>query len=72
MWPLTWALKEIDPVGIHRQTMNSIIMSRIAPKQNAFKFKSVPHKQEDGPPGQRGLACDPPSLKFVKNMPYNS
>jgi len=39
-------------------------MSGIAPKQNAFKLKIVPHKQksivkkfslqEDGPPGQRG------------------
>ena len=52
MRPLTWTLKEVD-------TINSIIMSGIAPKQNAFKFKIAPHKQkftvkmffwpEDGP-----------------------
>jgi len=41
-----------DKSGIHAQE----IMSGIAPKQNAFKFKIAPHKQkskkfwqEDGP-----------------------
>jgi len=46
MRPLTWVLKEVDPVGLHRQTINSIIMSRIAPKQNAFKLKIALHKQK--------------------------
>jgi hypothetical protein len=46
MRPLTWALKEVDPVGLHRQTINSIIMSGIVPKKNAFKFKIAPHKQK--------------------------
>ena len=48
------------------QTINSIIMSVIAPKQNAFKFRIAPHKQklivnffwQEDPPlpalGQRG------------------
>jgi len=48
--------------------MNSIIMSGIAPKQNAFKFKIAPHKQrpivkkknwqEDAPtPFANGALC---------------
>ena len=50
--------------GRPTQAVNSISMTGIAPKQNAFKFKIVPHKQksmakkknwqEDGPPGQLG------------------
>jgi len=45
------------------QAVNSIIMSGVALKQSAFKFKIVPHKQKpiinclgqkDGHPGQRG------------------
>jgi hypothetical protein len=39
MRPLTWTLKEVD-------TINFIIMSGIAPKQNAFKFKIEPHKHK--------------------------
>ena len=52
--------------GRPTQAENSIIMSGIAPKQNAFKFKIAPHKQksivkkiiwqEDVPPVQRGPA----------------
>ena len=54
--------------GRPTQVVNSIIIHGIAPKQNAFKFKFAPHKQnsivtkfcsqEDGPLpplGQRGL-----------------
>ena len=50
--------------GSPTQAVNSIIISGIAPKQNAFKFKIAPHKQksivakfcwqEDRPPGQQG------------------
>jgi hypothetical protein len=62
MRPLTWALKEVDSVGLHRQSG----IHGIAPKQNAFKFKIAPHKQKSivnfyfvfgrkmGLPGQRG------------------
>ena len=32
--------------GRPTQAVNSISMSGIAPKQNAFKFKIVPHKQK--------------------------
>jgi len=54
MRPLTWALKEIDPVVLHKAVRQM--------KLNAFKFKIAPHKQkskkdswqEDGPLGQRG------------------
>ena len=52
MRPLAWALNEADPIGLPAlicdtlpYTINSIIMSRIAPKQDAFKFKIAPHKQ---------------------------
>ena len=44
MRPLTWA-QEVDPVGLHRQS-TLIIISEIAPKQNAFKFKIAQHKQK--------------------------
>ena len=40
---LTWALKEVDPIGLHRQ---SIIMSGITPQQNPFKSKIAPHKEK--------------------------
>ena len=33
-------------LGRPAQTVNSIIMSGIAPKQNAFKFKITPHKHK--------------------------
>ena len=48
MRPLTWALKEVDPVGLHRQSdiHAQEIMSGIAPKQNAFKFKIALHKRK--------------------------
>jgi hypothetical protein len=48
MRPLTWALKEVDPVDLRRQSgiHAQEIMSGIAPKQNAFKFKIAPHKQK--------------------------
>ena len=42
MRPLTWALKEVNSVGL-AQAVNSIIMSGIAPKQ---KFKITPHKHK--------------------------
>ena len=38
MRPLTRALKEVDPVGLHRLS-TLIIMSGVAPKQNGFKLK---------------------------------
>jgi hypothetical protein len=69
MRPLTWALKEVDLVGIHSLAVNSIIMSGIAPKQNAFKFKIAPHKQKSivkkiagrcpPPPLANGALCTP-------------
>jgi hypothetical protein len=34
------------PCGTLPYTINSIIMSGIAPKQNAFKFKIAPHEQK--------------------------
>ena len=53
---------EGDRPGSPTQAVNSIIMSGIALKQNAFKFKIAPHKQKSivkkkigrkmGPPGQ--------------------
>ena len=51
MRPLIWALMEVDPVDLHRHTLidydiSSIIMSSIAPKQNAFKIKIAPLKQK--------------------------
>ena len=53
MRPLAWALNEADPIGLPAlicdtlpYTINSIIMSRIAPKQNAFKLKIAPLKQK--------------------------
>jgi hypothetical protein len=36
MRPLTWALKEVNPMGLHRQ----------AGRQTYFKFKITPHKQK--------------------------
>ena len=60
MRPLTWVLKEVYSVGLHRQSG----IHGIALKQNAFKFKIAPHKQksivkiffgrEMGPPAQQG------------------
>ena len=32
--------------GRPTQAVNALIMSRIAPEQNAFKFKIAPHKQK--------------------------
>jgi hypothetical protein len=46
---LTWALKEVDPVGLHRQSgihTQEIHVWNRSEKQNAFKFKSAPHKQK--------------------------
>ena len=37
---------EGDRPGSPTQAVNSIIMSGITPKQNAFKFKIAPHKQK--------------------------
>ena len=36
---ITWALKEVGPI-------NSVLMSGIAQKQIAFKFKIATHKQK--------------------------
>ena len=56
----------MDPVGGRpgrpTQAVNSIIMSGIAPKQNAFKSKITPHKQKsivkkDGPSWPTGALC---------------
>ena len=67
MRSLTWALKELNPVGLHRQ-------SDI--RNNAFKFKIAQQKQksiefvcwqEDGPPLANGVLC----LSTMVNPPLH-
>ena len=49
MKPLTWALKEVDPIGLHKQSLRIVEIFKIAPHKQKFW-------KEDGPPppGQRG------------------
>ena len=43
---LSYEAPYLGPEGGRPRAVNSIIMSGIAPKQNAFKFKNAPHKQQ--------------------------
>jgi hypothetical protein len=32
MKPLTWALKEVDPIGLHKQSLRIVEIFKIAPQ----------------------------------------
>jgi hypothetical protein len=56
--------------GSHTQAVSSIIMSGIAPKQNAFKFKIAPHKQKSIVKNKFGRKMPPPLANDALCLKY--